>query len=271
MSSARLAAIQMNSHDEVSANLSKAANLLNQAADDGAVLAVLPENFAGMGSDESYRVSIAEQDGIGPIQDFLSAAASRHGMWIIGGTVPLQAEASQRPYAACLVIDDQGRRVARYDKIHLFDVSIPDGDESYRESVYTTPGREPVLIDSPWGGLGLAVCYDLRFPEMFRFHPDRPMDILAIPAAFTFATGQAHWESLLRARAIENLCYVVAAAQTGTHPGGRRTWGHSMIIDPWGQKLGALEHGAGSTDSKFDPDYLNNIRDNFPALSHRRL
>jgi len=271
MSNVRFAAIQMNSQDDVLANLSNAADLLKRAADDGAALAVLPENFAGMGSDEAYRVGIAEQDGDGPIQDCLSAAASRNEMWIVGGTVPLRADDPQRPYAACLVYDDQGRRVARYDKIHLFDVAIPDADESYRESAYTTPGGEPLVLATPWGGLGVAVCYDLRFPEMFRCHPGERIDFLALPAAFTFTTGQAHWEPLLRARAIENLCYVVAAAQTGVHPGGRRTWGHSMIVDPWGQKLDVLDNVVDSISSKVDPDYLSSIRENFPVLSHRRL
>jgi predicted amidohydrolase len=271
MSAVRFAAIQMNSHDNVPGNISTAVNLLDRAAGDGAVLAVLPENFAGMGSDDAYRVSIAERDGDGPIQDSLSAAASRNRMWIVGGTVPLHGDDPQRPYAACLVYDHQGRRVARYDKVHLFDVAIPGGVESYRESAYTTPGREPLVVETPWGGLGVAVCYDLRFPEMFRFHPGVQMDILAIPAAFTFTTGQAHWELLLRARAVENLCYVVAAAQTGLHPGGRRTWGHSMIIDPWGQKLDVRDDVVDIISSKVDPGYLSSIRENFPALSHRRL
>ena len=271
MSGVQIAAIQMNSHDNVSANIGTAANLLDRAAGDGAVLAVLPENFAGMGRDEAYRVSIAEQDGNGPIQDCLSAAAARNRMWIIGGTLPLRGDDPQRPFAACLVFDHQGRRVARYDKIHLFDVAIPGGDESYRESAFTTPGHEPLVLNTPWGGLGVAVCYDLRFPEMLRSHPGVQMDILAIPAAFTFTTGQAHWELLLRARAIENLCYVVAAAQTGVHPGGRRTWGHSMIVDPWGKKLAVLDDVVDSISSAIDPDYLISVREKFPALSHRRL
>jgi nitrilase len=239
MSSIRVAAIQMNSHDDVAANLVTAANILDRAADGGAVLAVLPENFAGMGRDESYRVGIAESDGIGPIQDFLRASASRNGMWIVGGTVPLQSDNPQRPFASCLVFDDQGRRVARYDKIHLFDVAIPGSQESYRESAHTTPGHEPLLIDTPWGGLGIAVCYDLRFPEMIRFQSAKRMDILAIPAAFTFAD--------------------------------RRTWGHSMIIDPWGKKLDVLDDGVDSVSSAVDLDQLSNIRKKFPALSHRRM
>jgi predicted amidohydrolase len=271
MSGVRFAAIQMNSHADVSANISTATSMLDRAADNGAVLAVLPENFAGMGANESYRVDIAEPDGNGPVQDCLSAAASRNGMWIVGGTVPLQGDDPQRPFASCLVYDDQGHRVARYDKIHLFDVAIPGSDESYRESAHTTPGREPLLLDTPWGGLGIGVCYDLRFPEMFRFQPGGRMNILAIPAAFTFATGQAHWELLLRARAIENLCYVVAAAQTGMHPGGRRTWGHSMIVDPWGQKLDVLDDAVDSISSEVDLDRLSSTREKFPALSHRRL
>lgn len=271
MSSLRIAAIQMNSQDDVSANISVASDLLDRAADDGANLAVLPENFAGMGSHDSYRVGIAEADGRGPIQDFLSAAASRNRIWIAGGTLPLQSDDPQRPYASCLVLDAQGRRVARYDKMHLFDVAVPGSEEDYRESANTTPGANPLLVDSPWGGLGVAVCYDLRFPEMFRIRAGERMDILVLPAAFTFATGQAHWEMLLRSRAIENLCYVVAAAQTGLHPGGRRTWGHSMIVGPWGQKIAVLDDAVAAIDSDIDLDQLNILRRKFPALSHRRL
>jgi nitrilase len=267
----RVAAIQMNSQDDVSANIEIATNLLDRAAGEGANVAVLPENFGGMSSNDAFRVGIAESDGRGPIQDFLSASAARHQMWIVGGTLPLQSEDPQRPFASCLVFDGNGNRVARYDKIHLFDVDIPGSQENYRESSHTTPGDAPVLVDTPWGGLGVAVCYDLRFPEMLRTQLGGRIDILAIPAAFTRATGRAHWEFLLRARAIENLCYVVAAAQSGVHPGGRRTWGHSMIVGPWGQIREVLDEETAAIVSEIDLDQLDILRRDFPALSHRRF
>lgn len=271
MSGIRAAAIQMNSRDDVAGNLDSASKLLERAAEAGGQLAVLPENFAGMGDHDSYRVGIAERDGAGPIQEFLSTVASRTGMWIVGGTIPLHSDDPQRPYASSLVFDGDGNCVARYDKCHLFDVAIPGSDENYRESAYTMPGRGPLFLDTPWGGLAVAVCYDLRFPEMFRVQTDGRIDILAIPAAFTFATGQAHWEILLRARAIENLCYVVAAAQSGLHPGDRRTWGHSMIVGPWGQKLKTLEGTAAVICGDLDVEALNSVREKFPVLTHRRL
>jgi predicted amidohydrolase len=250
--------------------------LLCRAADDGAVLAVLPENFACIGAHESARLNIAERDGAGPIQDFLVDVAARTGMWVVGGTVPLSSDDAERPYAACLIFDGSGRRVGRYDKIHLFDVGIPDSDESYRESNHTRAGSMPLVLDTPWGGLGVAVCYDLRFPEMFRCLSGDGMDFLVLPAAFTSATGLAHWRSLLRARAIENLCYVVAAAQVGEHPGGRQTHGHSMIVDPWGDILGekktmARDDGTGGISADIDPERLRKLRQQFPALSHRRF
>jgi predicted amidohydrolase len=266
-----IAAIQMNSGDDVSANLAVAAKLLDQAAGEGANLAVLPENFAGMGRDDAFRVGIAEPEGRGQIQNFLSTAAARNRMWIVGGTLPLQSDDRERPFSSCLVFDSDGNRVARYDKIHLFDVAIPGSTEQYRESAHTAAGNRPIFVDTPWGGLGIAVCYDLRFPEMLRYRPRGRLDILAIPAAFTLATGQAHWNFLLRARAIENLCYVAAAAQTGSHPGGRRTWGHSMIVGPWGQQMAVVGEDVAPIVSEIDLDQLDRLRQEFPVLSHRRF
>ena len=273
---ARFAAIQMNSTDDPAKNLATANELLKRAAAENIALAVLPENFAGIGPDESFRLRIAEADGRGPIQDWLAAAASRTGMWIVGGTIPISSGDPDRPYAACLVFDDSGRRVGRYDKIHLFDVAIPGRNENFRESANTSPGAVPVVIETPWGGMGCGVCYDLRFPEMFRFLSAEGMDFLVVPAAFTEATGQAHWHSMVRARAIENLCYVVAAAQGGVHPGGRRTYGHSIIVDPWGEVLAEklVTEDSEMNDcicAAIDPNRVPVLRQQFPTLSHRRF
>lgn len=262
----------MNSGEDVAANLTRARRALRSAADDGVRLAVLPENFARMGRREAERIAITEEEGNGPLQEFLAAEAARAGMWIVGGTLPLRSEDPKRPYAACLVYDDAGRQVGRYDKVHLFDVRVPESEEAYRESRSTTPGSQPLLIDSPWGMLGVAVCYDLRFPELFRWMSREGMDLLVVPAAFTYRTGAAHWETLLRARAIENLCYLVAAAQTGTHPGGRQTYGHSMVVDPWGAILAESATGRpGIVRASVDTGRLRRLRQQFPVLEHRRF
>jgi predicted amidohydrolase len=279
MTAVRFAAVQMTSGDDVDVNLRTAGELLDRAAGAGAVLAVLPENFARIGVHESYRAEFAESDGSGPLQAYLADAAKRTGMWIVGGTIPVVSDDLKRPFAACLVYDSMGRRVGRYDKIHLFDVNIPGepgAGENYLESGNTRAGRKPLVISTPWGGLGIAVCYDLRFPELFGSLSRNGMDFLALPSAFTVATGQAHWHVLVCARAIENLCYVVASAQTGQHAAGRRTYGHSLIVDPWGEVLaGDMESACsdkiGYISAVIDIDRLQNLRRQFPVLSHRRL
>jgi predicted amidohydrolase len=282
MTAVRFAAVQMTSGDDVDVNLRTAGELLDRAAGAGAVLAVLPENFARIGAHEPYRSELAEADGSGPLQAFLADAAKRTGMWIVGGTIPVASDDSKRPFAACLVYDSTGRRVGRYDKIHLFDVDIPDdrshsgAGENYRESGNTQAGRKPLVIGTPWGGLGIAVCYDLRFPELFRSLSQNGMDFLALPSAFAVATGQAHWHALVRARAIENLCYVVAAAQTGEHAAGRRTYGHSLIVGPWGEVLAGdmasvCSDKIGYISAAIDIDRLQDLRRQFPVLSHRQL
>jgi len=271
MSTTRLAAIQMTSGDEVQANLRQAKVFLEAAARSGACLAVLPENFAFMSADESAKGRIAEADGQGVIQDFLAGAARECGLWIVGGTIPLASGDTERPYAACCVWDDAGSRVGRYDKIHLFDVCVPDSAEAYRESSRTMAGSDPLVLATPFGQLGIAVCYDLRFPELFRAMHDRDVSVIALPAAFTQRTGQAHWRTLLKARAIENLSYVVAAAQTGEHPGGRRTYGHSLVVGPWGEVLAEAGAAPGVVSATMDGSYLKRLREQFPALSHRRL
>ncbi len=267
----RVAAIQMASGPNIDANLIEAARLLALAVDQGARLVVLPENFALMGLDERDKVHQRERDGDGPIQAFLAEQARRHGIWLVGGTVPLEAGSSDKIRAACLVYDDQGRRVARYDKIHLFDVSLSEYGERYDESATIEPGETPVVVDTPFGRLGLAVCYDLRFPELFRTLLDHGAELFAVPSAFTAITGKAHWEILVRARAIEDLCYVIAADQGGYHVNGRETHGDSMIIDPWGLILDRLPRGSGIVIADLDRERLTSIRRNFPSITHRRL
>ena len=241
------------------------------AAGDGAEMVVLPENFALMGLDEADKVEIREQDGSGQIQDFLAQQAEKHGLWIVGGTVPLEANEVNKIRAACLVYDDKGQRVARYDKIHLFDVTLNDGAENYEESATIEPGSDIVVLDTPLGRLGVVVCYDLRFPELFRCLIDQGMEIFVAPSAFTAITGRAHWEVLIRSRALENLCYGVAAAQGGYHVNGRETHGDSMIVDPWGIVIDRLPRGSGVVIAEIDQGRLQSIRKNFPALSHRRI
>lgn len=265
-----LVALQMVSGPEVAANLATAAELLAKAADRGAQLAVLPENFALMGRRESDKLAVQEAEGDGLIQTFLAEQAARHRLWLVGGTIPLRSAGDdQRVRAACLLFDDQGCQVARYDKVHLFDVQLPDSPERYAESATIEPGDHYVVADTPFGRLGLAVCYDLRFPEQFRAMSLQGMDILALPAAFTAATGAAHWEILLRARAIENQCYVIASAQGGRHSNGRETFGDSLIVDPWGLILDRLCEGPGVVLGKMDRAFLESVRQQFPVLEHR--
>lgn len=267
-----VAVIQMCSGGDPAANLGLAASLLRDAADRGAALAVLPENFALMSRDaERRRAEHAEEPGSGPWQDFAAEQAQRLGMWIVAGTIPMRSDDPQRPASACCLFDGSGAMVARYDKMHLFDVSVPGRPESYRESANTTPGREPVVADTPFGRVGLAVCYDLRFPELFRAMSGRGAEMIALPAAFTRATGEAHWHVLIRARAVENLCYVLASAQYGSHPGGRETYGHSMLVDPWGRVAAEQDEGGGALCHDVALDRLGRLRAGFPALDHRRL
>ena len=267
----KLAALQMTSGPDVEANLACAAQLLGEAAGGGARLAVLPENFAFMGLADADKRAVAEAEGSGPIQDFLSRIASRLRMWIVGGTLPLRTGADGRVAAASLVFGPDGARAARYDKIHLFDVDIPARKESYRESAHVAPGSRPQVLDTMVGRLGLSVCYDVRFPELFRALSAAGAQLLAVPSAFTAPTGRAHWETLLRARAIENLCYVIAPAQSGFHANGRETYGDSMIVDYWGRILRRLPRGQGCIVADVDLAAQAEVRQNFPALQHRIL
>jgi predicted amidohydrolase len=264
-----VAAIQMTSGADVADNLEQMRPLLEEAARRGAQLAVLPENCAFLGLRDADKREIAEADGSGPIQDFFAAIASRLRMWIVAGTVPLRAGADGRVAAASLVYDASGKRVARYDKIHLFDVDIPGRAERYRESAHVAPGSEVVVVDTPVGRMGLSVCYDVRFPELFRRLSAAGAQILTVPSAFTTPTGRAHWETLMCARAIENLCYVVAPAQSGFHTNGRETYGDSMIVDYWGRIVQRLPRGRGCIVAQVDVQRQAEARMSFPALQHR--
>lgn len=263
----RVAAIQMASGPSVAANLSEAEMLLEMAARQGAKLAVLPEYFAIMGMRDTDKVDAREVDDQGPIQHFLAAQAKLHNMWIVGGSVPLACDATDKVRNSCLVYDNVGKRVARYDKIHLFGLQM--GAEQYQEERTIEPGSEVVVIDTPFGRIGLSICYDLRFPELYRAM--HPVDLLLVPSAFTETTGKAHWEVLVRARAIENMAYVIAAAQGGYHINGRETHGNSMIVDPWGVVLDRLPRGSGVVIATINPEYQQRLRASLPALQHRRL
>ena len=266
----RVAAIQMVSGPAVSENLDEAARLIDAAVSDDAGLVVLPENFAIMPRNDADRLAAVEIDGQGPIQEFLAAQARRRRVWLVGGTIPLAANSANKVRAACLLFNDRGERVARYDKIHLFDVSLDNG-EQYLESRSFEPGDEVVVADTPCGKLGFAVCYDLCFPELFRRLLDRGAELFVVPAAFTAHTGKAHWEVLVRARAIENLAYVIAAAQGGRHASGRETHGDSMIVSPWGEVLARRAHGAGLVSADCDRARLQGVRASLPSIRHRRL
>ena len=267
----RVAAIQMTSGTDVSRNLRRARELLEQAAARGARLAVLPENFALMAHKERDKREVAEADGDGPIQAMLSAAARNLELTLVGGTVPLRVAGETRVAPASLVYGPDGKRIGRYDKIHLFDVDVPGATESHRESSGMVPGREVKVFDTSAGRLGVAVCYDLRFPELFRAMAREGADCFIVSAAFTVPTGQAHWDLLNRARAVENLCHLVVSAQVGEHENGRRTYGHSMVVDCWGGIVDVLPSGEGAAVGELDLERQARIRREFPALEHRVL
>ncbi|PID50173.1 MAG: acyltransferase [Proteobacteria bacterium] len=269
-----IAALQMASGPQLQANLMEASRLMRSAAEAGAGMVVLPETFGMMGKQDTDRVAVAEPYGQGPIQAFLERKARKYGLWVVAGTIPICSDEPERPYAASLLYNAWGEVVARYDKIHLFDVTVNNTDndrEVYNESLSNKPGQQAVVVDTPFGRVGMSVCYDLRFPELYRELSRQGAEILVIPAAFTDVTGQAHWEPLLRARAIENLCYVVAAAQGGYHVNGRSTYGHSMIVDYWGRVRGQLAKGAGMVLLEPDLTTLQATRKTFPVLSNRRF
>ncbi len=262
-----VAAIQMASGPTVNANLEEAARHIEEAVSQNARLVVLPEYFCLMGMTDTDKLAAMEQPGVGPIQDFLSETAKRLGIWLVGGSVPLASPDPNKVYNSCLVYSDAGKQIARYDKIHLFGLSMEH--ERYAEEKTIKAGDVVVTVDSPFGCIGLSICYDLRFPELYRKMNN--VDIILAPAAFTAVTGKAHWEILVRARAIENQAYVIAPAQGGYHVNGRETHGDSMIVDPWGVVLKRLPRGSGAVVAEIDPKYLKRVRTSLPALKHRRL
>jgi len=267
----RVAALQMVSTPERERNLAQAERLIAQAASEGAQLVLLPEYFCFMGYKEADKLAVRETYGDGPVQRFLADSARRHGVWIIGGTLPLAvaepAPDATRVLNTTLVFDPSGTETARYDKIHLF--NFEKGTESFDEARTIRPGGEVRTFDAPFGRVGLSVCYDLRFPELYRRMGD--VALIVVPSAFTYTTGRAHWEMLLRARAVENQCYVLAAAQGGSHENGRRTWGHSMLIDPWGEIMAVLDEGPGVVAGDIDRARIDEVRRSLPAWRHRVL
>lgn len=271
----KIAALQTVSSPDVERNLAQAEALLAEAAARGARLVALPEYFGLMGQRDEDKLTHAEADGHGPMQDFLSAQARRHGLWLVGGTLPLRCATAARVRNACCVWGPDGVRRARYDKIHLFAFDNGRG-EAYDEARVLEAGDTPTAFEAEIDGqclrVGLSVCYDLRFPELYRaLSRPAPCDLLIVPAAFTYTTGQAHWELLLRARAVENQCVVLAAAQGGRHENGRRTWGHSMVIDPWGEVLACQAEGLGVVLAELDLARRDTVRTQLPALAHRKL
>jgi predicted amidohydrolase len=267
VSKVRVAAVQLVSGPELAPNLDAAGRLIAAAAAAGARLIALPENFYCIGRSETDKVRLREPEGRGPIQDFLARAAREHRVWLVGGTAPIACADERRIRSACLVYDDAGERVARYDKMHLFRFSA--GDERYDEARTLEAGDRPVAVASPFGRLALSICYDVRYPELYRRLA--PFDAMFVPSAFTEPTGAAHWETLLRARAIENQAYVIAPAQGGAHAGGRRTYGHSMIVDPWGEVLAVQAEGEGVVLAEMDAARIREVQAALPAHANRRL
>lgn len=263
----KIAGIQMASGPQVAANLSEAERLIEIAVEEGARLVALPEYFAIMGLKDTDKIKAREQEGDGPIQKFLSRMAKKHNIWLVGGTIPLKASVANKVRNSCLVYEPSGKLAARYDKIHLFGLDL--GNEHFREEDTIEPGDGVVVLETPFGIIGLSVCYDLRFPELYRAMGE--VDLIVIPSAFTDTTGKAHWEPLIRARAIENLCYVLAPAQGGYHLSGRETHGHSMIVDPWGVVLDKLPKGSGVVIAGINPAYQASLRNSLPALKHRTM
>ena len=263
----RVAALQMVSTPDRDRNLADAERLIAEAAADGAQLVLLPEYFCFMGFKDTDKLAVREAYRDGPIQRFLADAARRHKLWVIGGTLPVTAPEPSRVLNTTLVFDPQGHEAARYDKIHLF--NFEKGEESFDEARTICPGDEVRTFQSPFGRVGLSVCYDLRFPELYRRMGD--CALIVVPSAFTYTTGRAHWEMLLRARAVENQCYVLAAAQGGKHENGRRTWGHSMLIDPWGEIVAVRDEGAGVVACTLERTRIDEVRQSLPAWRHRVL
>src|SRR5262245_7869940 len=267
----KVAAVQMTSTRDVAANLSEAGRLVGDAARQGAKLVVLPENFSFLGATDADRVAAVERFGDGPAQRFLAETAESNGLWIVGGTIPIRSKEGDRASSRSLLVGPDGRVAAHYDKIHLFDVDVPGREnERYSESATTLAGTRVVAASTPLARIGMTVCYDIRFPALFHRLSVLGTDVVVVPAAFTVPTGEVHWLPLLQARAIESLVYVVAAGQCGEHAGGRKTYGHSLILGPWGEVLAELPAGPGVVCADLDMIRLQELRRRFPTVTHRR-
>ncbi|MET1254743.1 carbon-nitrogen hydrolase family protein [Aliikangiella maris] len=266
-----VAAVQMTSGVEIDENLATAATLIKQAALQGAQIVVLPEYFAIMGYSETTKILLTETHGKGKVQVFLAEQAKQHSVWLIGGSHSADSGVKGRPYGRCYIFSPQGQCISWYDKIHLFDVNVADNTGQYRESKSCSPGIAPVVFETPWGKMGVAICYDIRFPELFRQLTVQGAKVIFVPAAFTRKTGEAHWEILLRARAIESQVFIIASAQTGEHENGRQTWGHSCVISPDGKMLSVLKSDVGVVLAELDLQMQNKYRNEFPVLDHTRL
>lgn len=268
----RVAAIQMVSSANLAENLASAAALIDRAAADGAELAVLPEYFPIISDNERDKFAVREPFGNGNVQKFLAEQARTHKLWLMAGSIPLDSGDPGHVYNSCLLYNPDGKVVARYDKIHLFDVQVDaSGKETYNESNTIMAGSGVVVAKTPFAQIGMSICYDLRFPELYRRMLAQDISIITVPSAFTYTTGQRHWELLLRARAVENLCFVIASNQGGQNTARRSTWGHSMIVDPWGEILAVVEQGPGVACVDIDLGKLSSLRKSFPALEHRKL
>ncbi len=266
-----ISAIQLNSGPNIAVNLFDVSSFIEKIADTDSKMVVLPENFALMPENDSDYIKYAETLGNGQIQDCISELASRYKIWIVGGTIPIKSSDGNRVSASTITYNDKGERISVYNKIHLFDVTLPKSKESYNESKYFMPGDKIEIIDTPIGRAGIACCYDLRFPELFRLQQRENIEVIIIPASFTEQTGQVHWEVLIKARAIENTCFVVSSCQGGYHINGKKTYGHSMIVSPWGKTLDIIEKGKGFITSEIDLSRLKSLRENFPVLEHMKL
>ncbi len=267
----KVSAIQLNSGPNIKVNLFDVTSFIEKIADTDSKIVVLPENFALMPENDSDYIKHAEDLGDGQIQNCLSDLASRYKIWIVGGTIPIKSSDKNRVFASTITYNEKGERVSLYNKIHLFDVTLPKSKESYNESKYFVPGDKIEIIDTPIGKAGIACCYDLRFPELFRLQHEEKIEVIILPASFTEQTGKRHWEPLIKARAIENLCYVVSSCQGGYHINGKETYGHSMIVNPWGKTLDIIEKGKGFISSEIDLSKLKSIRETFPVLEHMKL
>ena len=267
----KVSAIQLNSGPNIKVNLFDVKTYIEQIADTDSKMVVLPENFALMPENDEDYIKHSESLGDGPIQNYMSELANRYNIWIVSGTIPIKSSDENRVMASTITYNNDGERVSVYNKIHLFDVTLPKSTESYNESKYFMPGDKVEVIDTPIGRAGIACCYDLRFPELFRLQQDKEIEVIILPASFTEQTGKVHWETLIKARAIENLSYVVSSCQGGYHINGKKTYGHSMIVNPWGKTLDIIDKGKGFISSKIDLGLLKSIRENFPVLDHMKL